>query len=1273
MLKRTIKIGWYLGAVLLLLAAIGLTTARFLVPALSAYKQEIELTAGRLLEREVVIGEMRAGMHGLVPVVKLKHVALFDPSTSEQLDVREIWLGLDVKHYIAEREWRLAGIDVVGVDLVIVRAPDGEIYIEMLRYQEPGSFDLSALEKITINEASITVDDRLSGEPPRRFREVELTLHNRGDRRLVTGHALPPTDIAQRIDIEAAFEGELVKPEDWQGTVYLRGQMLNLAVLSGDRLPGGYQLEGRGDARLWIGFNGKTADYVSGELDMHDIGLLPPTADGEPYRFDADAIAGRFGWRAVNGGWQFAVQEFSVTREARTWYTENLSLSGILSGEVDYYRGVSERINLDGLNALLPIVPGLDDETRARFAALEPRGVIKDLAFLVSQSGDDVALAGFSAQFAGIGIGRHGRFPGVEGLDGRVSGSLEEGIVHLESRNAVVFDESLFREDLPVDQAEGDIRWFATDTGVEISTHDLVVTNDDFRLDIHFALDVSPASPPSLSLGIEIPRAKLGRVSHYLPAGVMPADGVAWLDGSLLRGKIADGSIVVNGRLDELPFDHGEGVLEVVLPVTDAVLDFTSGWTPITQLDAQVLFTGRRMDVHTSRGLIRSAALQGVHAVIPDLANPRLQVRGDIRGPLPVMLAELGSSPLGETYGGFVDRVRTSGDAELALDLAVDLSKADKPVEISGLITLLGNDLQVKESSVSLAGIDGELAFDEAGIRGDVLKADLLGTTGRARVRTLPGESGTRISLLGRFDILGELLPQGSPLTKVVRGKSEWNVELALRGIPKRGEPANVGLEIKTDMVGIAVDLPAPLGKTANESRQLVITADRIDFPEKKAAFNYGNRARGVLLFAGDEQGFSLNRGHILVGEGQPEAPENEKLRVSVVQDRLVLADWQPYFGNGGGADMPVTVDLSLGELHALGHSLRAVEAGIVRQARVWTVTGTGASASGTLQLTGGAEGIEKVVMNMQSLELNSLGRGGIANAAVDPASFPELQFSIKNLVYDDAEFGAVEVQTKATPEGNVDITRLAVASELLSLQASGSWQGNANAQTSHVDLEVTDARMDELMDFFGYQESIEDGDLSGTLNAAWLGPPWAFTPAAAEGKVRVRVENGQLLDVEPGAAGRVLGLLSLSSLPRRLVLDFSDLFGEGFGFDTIEGGFILEDANAYTSDLVVDGPAARIEISGRVGIAAQDYDEVVTVTPYVKTGVSLIGSLAAGPAVGAALMVAESLLEKRAGPLNRIARKEYSVTGSWDDPVITRIDKPEAEAQPAEDTLDTE
>jgi uncharacterized protein YhdP len=158
------------------------------------------------------------------------------------------------------------------------------------------------------------------------------------------------------------------------------------------------------------------------------------------------------------------------------------------------------------------------------------------------------------------------------------------------------------------------------------------------------------------------------------------------------------------------------------------------------------------------------------------------------------------------------------------------------------------------------------------------------------------------------------------------------------------------------------------------------------------------------------------------------------------------------------------------------------------------------------------------------------------------------------------------------------------------------------------------------------------------------------------DGKLHLVIKDGQLLNVKPGA-GRVFGLVSLHTLPRRLSLDFSDLFKKGYAFDRVEGNFVLSDGDAYTSDLFIEGPAARIDISGRIGLADEDYDELITVVPHVSSSLPIAGAIAGGPVVGAAILLAEHLLGDELEKHTKFAHKQYTVTGPWADPVYTEVD----------------
>jgi uncharacterized protein YhdP len=153
-------------------------------------------------------------------------------------------------------------------------------------------------------------------------------------------------------------------------------------------------------------------------------------------------------------------------------------------------------------------------------------------------------------------------------------------------------------------------------------------------------------------------------------------------------------------------------------------------------------------------------------------------------------------------------------------------------------------------------------------------------------------------------------------------------------------------------------------------------------------------------------------------------------------------------------------------------------------------------------------------------------------------------------------------------------------------------------------------------------------------------------------GDVALRVETGSMLDVDPGA-GRVVGLMSIVALPRRLALDFRDVFNKGLVFDEISGDFDLVDGNAYTDNLKLTGPGAEIGIVGRTGLRDQDYEQQAIVTAEPGNILPTVGGLLAGPGVGAALLIFTRIFKE---PLRGIGQAAYCIKGSWDAPTVERL-----------------
>ena len=583
-------------------------------------------------------------------------------------------------------------------------------------------------------------------------------------------------------------------------------------------------------------------------------------------------------------------------------------------------------------------------------------------------------------------------------------------------------------------------------------------------------------------------------------------------------------------------------------------------------------------------------------------------------------------------------------------------------MQVSGKIQLGDNTLKVNDTEFELQRIKGRLDFDSNGIKGKQLQAKLFDKATVANVWTDAG--ATHITLDGRLGVLDRYVPKDNAIGAAISGDSDWHVQVVIRGMPGRGKQANVGVLVRSDLVGTQVDLPVPFGKDKSAERSISITINNAVEPVKTLRISYGRVLDALLDISADKQPATILKAAVTSGGAEPVLPEEAMILLSGDLNQVHVTEWRPHLTGGGGAGLPVRLVLQVGELEVQNYFLSEVTVAMDSAGDDWNIKVDGPAAAGDGRLVNTDAGLDRVVMKLARLKLRSGETPATESASkMMPADFPDFDVSVEKLVYNQAQLGQFELQAAKLPGNRYHVKTLSLFSDLLDMQLTGNWEQQGSQQLSSMELKVERGKLDRLMRLFEYQKSIEDGELSGALRVNWPGALWDFSPATAEGKLRIKIEDGQLLDVEPGAAGRVLGLTSLSNLPRRLLLDFSDLYKEGFSFDSIKGTFTLDGGNAYTNDLYVDGPAAKIEISGRIGLAEEDYDELVTVTPYVQSGLSLAGALAAGPVVGAVIIFADKLLEDKLGPLSRIGQKQYSVTGPWSDPLIEELGSADAGA----------
>jgi uncharacterized protein YhdP len=475
------------------------------------------------------------------------------------------------------------------------------------------------------------------------------------------------------------------------------------------------------------------------------------------------------------------------------------------------------------------------------------------------------------------------------------------------------------------------------------------------------------------------------------------------------------------------------------------------------------------------------------------------------------------------------------------------------------------------------------------------------------------------------------------------------------------GAPATPILDLKSNLAGIALDFPAPLDKPANTQLPLHLS---LQLPPAGAPLtvSLGDvlQVRGRLADSARKlpTAMAMNFGTTL-----PTEIPAQGLTVRGHAPRMDVSGWiEQALGGASGGTFPQLsrADVSTDAAQVFGTDLGALQFSFAAGAQSDAISFDGAAVKGTIDLPATGLATRGITANFQHLywpEPPEPKQPGSppppqVTSPVAPFAIPPLHVSIGDLRLGKAQLGATTFESAPTPQG-MHISKFESKGADFTIQSHGSWNGSTRMSTSQMVIDISSHDFGKTLAAFGFSGLLAGGkDAHVHIDGTWPGAPSSFSLAWMSGRLDIKVGEGRILAVKPGL-GRLLGLLSLRDLPSRLLLHFGDVFKSGFGFDHASASFALKDGNAFTQDMVITAPAARIAMQGRTGFRARDYDLTVDVTPHVGGTLPVVGAVIGGPVGAAAGLVVQGLIGKG---INKAAGSIYRVTGSWDKPKIVTV-----------------
>jgi uncharacterized protein (TIGR02099 family) len=653
-----------------------------------------------------------------------------------------------------------------------------------------------------------------------------------------------------------------------------------------------------------------------------------------------------------------------------------------------------------------------------------------------------------------------------------------------------------------------------------------------------------------------------------------------------------------------------------------------------------------------------------------------LQIDGHAAGPLDDMLQYTVDSPVAAWIGHFTDETRANGNATLSLKLQLPLHHMAE-AKVQGTLKFEDNNITLMKAMPAITQTSGQLQFNERGVQLDNIKGSFLGgplaiSGGSQKNGDIVVKADGSLSAPG----LRKAYPNAQKLIDRISGSARFGVTVAVR-------THHADVSVDSNLRGLALNLPAPLRKAANDAMPLKFELLGVPSDSSGALRDRIRLSLGSALAATYVREKNANdpnaswrvvRGGIGINAPAPEPDSGVVANVNL--STLNVDDWAGLSAMASGGQnrasgdadlsqyvMPTAMAARATELFVLGKKFDQVVLGASQDKGNWQLNIDSAQASGYLTWiqSSSGRGLGKVTARLASLIVPRSATSDVKdlmNAKESTTEMPALDIVAEQCQLFDKKLGRLELMANyvRAPTGRVwRISKLAVINPDAALTATGSWVTGSNSSSTTLDYKLAIADGGRLLERFGYPGVLRGskGNMDGTLR--WQGAPFSFDIPSLSGSINLDVASGQFLKVEPGAA-KLLGVLSLQSLPRRLTLDFRDVFSQGFAFDNVTGNAAIENGVATTDNFKMRGVNAAVLMDGKVDIDKETQDLRVVVIPEINAGAaSVVYGLAINPVIGVGTFLAQLLLR---APLAQAFTFEYTITGPWSDPNVTKVDR---------------
>lgn len=1193
--------------------------ALWFFPRIDHYTPRLEKLLSNTMGATVTIEHTSARWHGALPQFSFNQLTIAGKTklSFARVDAGLAWWRLP--------QARFAYLALTGTELSLWRDANHQWYLAGAPLNEGGSSHfirwLFQQGGVSFQKTTFFFEDKTGELPALILKSDDFFWQKKRHGLAFSGHFEPDPAFSSKIGVKGLWKQKEQGP--LAGEINLLVEDLQANCLENPWVKGGY---GNLEARLKRDHDGFFFQF-SGNL--HDLNMS--FTDQEPLFLSQ--VSGKFSWKKNAREQMVTMDHFLLALEGKP--SRPIS-AHVLWGD----EGGELKADWLDLSLLMPIaekLPLQENPLAQRFTAA---GSMEDVAAKWQGPLSSPEKYHFSAKAVDFSVAeKEGAF-GVTHLFGSLHGNEEGGTLKISSAKNVNLAQ-IFSKPLHFEELTGIFSWGIAKERFSLALENVHMRNSDFTgsLKLHY---YHRPSDNQIVLDLDLKDVLLVNVPDYLPRN--SSKGLQqWLRQSLIGGRASTLELHLGGDLDRFPFS-GEKPPGFVLraQLKDAVLAYSPSWPWLSGISGQLSIENEKLSIEATEARMEHLVWHNLEATIANYDAPDkiLLVQGEATGDGSTFMHTLFETPLREKLAA-LQELTLDGPGNLKLALHVDLdspedTKSQGEYHFQQTTIAYGKAAKMEKASGTLDFSDNR--FDAPNIEGL-----MFGSQTRCALKTL--DSGD-IQLGCEGTALAENLKEEIWADLPASGQSAWSGTLVAGN-------GKTSLHIESSLEGLLISLPEPFYK---ENTAKVDFHLDLDFRKQATQWRFryakNNIIDGEWWSNPDAPGFKITRGIVRINDKTP-APSSG-FWINGNLDRFVVDNWLDYLDGGSESGFkPTRIHLDTGELEIFDRVFDRTAIEVTTSDGLWRVHFHGNDLLGELSFRK-----NELQANLARLEIAPKLPGWKASSFPkrQQTSIPNLNIHVADLVFEGKTIGAVDLIAKPNKE-NIAIETFQVTVPEGFLTAKGVWKNWRTNPSTEWQIEVETSNLGNLLQRYGLDGQVigGEGKLKGTIYSPE--PPYAVNFTEAQGDFAFEFRKGRLVQLNTGIFGRLLGLMRVEALPRRFMLDFSDIFEKGFSFDLLEGESKLGNHQLTFNNMVIAGPPGGFVLTGHVDLGQKRQDLTVRFVPatLLGDGLAIGAGILGGPAAGFGAFI----LQKALGdPLGQLITLEYKVGGTWSDPKIQPLAK---------------